>query len=196
MKSILLFLTGITLLSADVSAQIQLNPQLGLNFTQLSVEPRDGFETEGKGGLLIGADLRIGDRFYLQPGAFITGSKTVYRFNDSLFVNASEVTAYGAKIKGLLGYKIIDSSLKLRVMAGPTYSFKLSRDAEENPYFDEEEFNNGSFNIDAGVGIDILFLTAELGYSWGLSDVFKKDVFENKPRYQTIYFTVGIVFGG
>ena len=80
-------------------------------------------------------------------------------------------------------------------MGGPSYDFQLSINGENNPFFDEDEFKKGIFNLDAGVGIDVLFLTAELGYSWALFDTFDESLFENKPRYETIYFSVGIVLG-
>lgn len=199
MKSIIGFiicLAGLQL--SGLQAQLGINPQIGINFTQLSEEPKSGFDVEGRGGIYAGVDLRLGSKFYLQPGLFVVASKTVYEYKDSLFINASEVTRFGAKLKGLLGYKIIDSSFKLRLMAGPTYNFLLSIDEEQNPYFDEDDFNKGTFNLDFGVGVDILFLTAELGYSYGFSDVFERDiseVFDDPPKYQSWIVTVGIIFG-
>lgn len=199
MKSIIAILVCLTCMQlADLQAQLGINPQVGINFTRLSEEPRSGFDVEGRGGIYAGVDLRLGGKFYLQPGLFVVASKTVYKYNDSLFVNASEVTRYGAKLKGLLGYKIIDSNFKLRLMAGPTYNFLLSLNEEQNPYFDEDDFNKGTFNLDFGVGVDILFLTAEVGYSYGFSEVFERDIseiFDDPPKYQSWIVTVGIIFG-
>jgi hypothetical protein len=180
-------------------AQIQFNPQIGVTFADLSVEPRDvlGVElsTEGKAGFLVGADLRIGGKFYIQPGLFVIGTKTVYTYDNGVIVDKSEITRYGAKLKGLVGYKLIDNSFRLRIMGGPTYDFELSLNADDNPYFDKDQFKSGIFNLDAGVGVDILFLTAELGYSWAFTETFDKNFFDNKPRYRTLYATVGIVIG-
>lgn len=200
MKNALWSIIGILgLASSSLVAQIQFNPQIGLNFTDLSADPRAilgvNFETQGEAGIMLGADFRFGERFYIQPGLFVVGSKTVYSFDSGVIVDESEITRYGAKLKGQLGYKIIDDEFKLRVSAGPSYDFQLSLDDNESPYFDEGEFKTGIFGIDAAVGIDVLFLTAEVGYCWALSDTFDENLFENKPKYQTIYFTVGVVFG-
>ena len=201
MKSIgsSLILCAAFLLIQPVHAQIQFNPQIGVNFARLSADPQVFgdivVETEGRGGILVGADLRIGDRIYVQPGLFVLGSKTVYSYSDSLFVDPTEVKRFEGKLKGLIGVKIVDSSFKLRAMAGPTYNFNLNLDTEDNPYFNKEEFRNGYFNIDAGIGVDISILSAEIGYSFAVTDIFDNDVFENKPKYQTIYATVGIVIG-
>ena len=187
------------LAASSLIAQLQINPQLGVGFTDLNTEPRDVFgvelDTEGKAGIVAGVDLRIGGKFYVQPGLFVMGSKTVYRFDDGVIFDQSEITRYGAKLKGLLGLKLIDSIFKLRVMGGPTYDFELGLRSENNPYFDEDEFRAGIFGLDVGVGVDVLFLTAELGYNWALSKTFDDGLFTNEPRYETIYFTVGMVIG-
>lgn len=199
MRNAWCIVTLLSLFASPAFAQLQLNPQIGVTFTDLSVAPKDilGVElnTEGKAGILVGADLRIGGKLYIQPGLFVIGTKTVYRYDNGVIVDQSEITRYGAKLKGLVGYKLIDNSFTLRVMGGPSYDFQLSLNAEDNPYFDKDQFKSGIFNLDAGVGVDILFLTAEIGYSWAFTDTFDENFFENKPRYRTIYATVGIVIG-
>jgi hypothetical protein len=183
------------IISTPLAAQFQLNPQIGVNFTDVDVDLNDLIgvdpKTEGKAGILVGADLRLGQRFYVQPGLFVVGSKIVYSFNDDEY----EVSRWGARLKGQLGYKLIDDAFTLRVMGGPSYDFELGINSDNNPYFDEDDFKGGIFSLDAGIGVDILFLTAELGYSWAFTETFDTDFFDNEPRYETIYFTVGLVFG-
>jgi len=197
-KFIYSILVMLCIATTSLVAQIQFNPQIGVNFTDLSVDPSVGlgqnFETEGEAGLMLGVDFRFGERFYIQPGLFVVGSKVVYSI-DGVISGESEITRYGAKLKGQLGYKIIDDEFKLRVSGGPSYDFQLSLDDEGSIYFNEDEFKTGIFGIDAAVGVDILFLTAEVGYSWALTDTFDEDFFENKPKYQSIYFTLGVVIG-
>jgi hypothetical protein len=173
-------------------AQIQFNPQIGINFTKLSVDPRSSgvsVDVEGKSGFLVGADLRVGGAFYLQPGFFVTGTKTVVQGN-------ADVKRYGGKLKGLVGFKLLNGeSFKLRVAGGPTYDFQLSLNVDQNPYFDKEKFKSGIFGLDAGVGIDLAIFTAEFGYNWAFTETFNTDVVMNKPRFQTLYLTVGVVLG-
>lgn len=198
-KSLWSILVMLCIATSSLVAQIQFNPQIGVNFTDLSADPRAilgiNFETKGEAGIMLGADFRFGTRFYIQPGLFVVGSKTVYSFDNGVIVDEAEITRYGAKLKGQLGYKIIDDEFKLRVSAGPSYDFQLSLDDDDSPVFNEDEFNTGIFGIDAAIGVDILFLTAEVGYLWALSNTFDEDLFENEPKYQSIYFTVGIVIG-
>lgn len=182
------------LMTMSLVAQLQINPQIGLNYTDVDVDLGDigvNPKTHSKAAVLAGVDLRLGKQFYVQPGLFVNGSKIVYNFGTEDY----EITRYGAKLKGLVGLKIIDSIFKLRVMGGPSYDFQLGMNADDNPYFDKDDFKKGIFNIDAGLGIDILFVTAEVGYSWAFTDTFDEDFFDNKPRYESIYVTVGIVLG-
>jgi hypothetical protein len=180
--------------SVPLYGQIQFNPQIGVNFTDVDID-LDDFpidpRTEGKAGVLVGADVRIGNKAYVQPGLFVIGNRIEYSFATEDY----EVTRWAAKLKGLVGYKLVDSGFRLRVMGGPTYDFQLGINNDNNPFFDEDDFKDGIFALDAGVGIDILFLTAEVGYSWAFTDAFNEDFFENEPRYETIYVTVGLVFG-
>jgi len=199
MKHVVSLAMLIVFTSLTTLAQIQLNPQIGITYSDLSVNPQSDLgillNTEGKAGFLVGADLRIGGQFYIQPGLFVIGTKTVYTYDNGVIIDKSEITRYGAKLKGLIGYKLIDNNFKLRVMGGPTYDFELSLNADDNPYFDEDKYKSGIFNLDAAVGVDILFLTAEVGYSWAFTETFDENFFDNKPRYRTFYATVGIVIG-
>ncbi len=199
MKSHILMTTAMLLISAVSFAQLQFNPQIGVNFTRLTEDPRDvmgiDLEVSGRAGLLVGADVRLGGSFYIQPGLFLIGSKTLYRVEDHVVFDQTEVTRYALKLKGLAGLKIIDSAVTIRAMAGPTYDLEVDLKTAKDEIFMDDNFKKGVFSIDAGVGADILFLTAEVGFSFGVTDVFKKDVLQNRPKYQSIYATVGVVFG-
>lgn len=178
------------------TGQLALNPQIGINFTNLTVEPRSsGFtvDVEGKSGWLLGADMRVGGAFYLQPGAFITFRKSTF---SGPVGDPADVKRYGGKLKGLLGYKILNGdAFKLRIAGGPTYDFQLGIDVDDNPYFNKDQFKSGIFGLDAGVGIDLAIFTAEFGYSWAFTEAFDHPILDNKPKFQTLYFTVGLVFG-
>lgn len=186
-------------IAAGLQAQVGLavNPQVGLIGVRTSQEPRAGIRTNNKIGFLGGVDLRVGNRFYLQPGAFLTTSKTVYEFDDSLFVNEEEIARTSFKLKALAGFKVVDGEhFNLRLAAGPTYDFLIGLNGEDNTVFEEDEFKNGTFNLDAAIGMDIYILTLEVGYSYGFSNVYQSGGgFNSDAKYQGVYATVGIAFG-
>jgi hypothetical protein len=87
MKRILLLLTLSLFLYTQSNAQLKFNPQIGLTVQKLSndkLKTTSGGSTttsdidfEGKIGFMIGADARIGRRFYFQPGVFYLKNTTV-----------------------------------------------------------------------------------------------------------------------
>ena len=57
-------------------AQFQVNPQAGLPSQNLTTPPPT-VKYKAVAGWQLGADLRFGDRLYLQPGAFFGRNTTV-----------------------------------------------------------------------------------------------------------------------
>ena len=209
MKRILLLLTLSLFFYTQSNAQLKFNPQIGLTVQKLSndkLKTTSGGSTttsdidfEGKIGFMIGADARIGRRFYFQPGVFYLKNTTVSTSKGDTLGNIdfeNKIYRSSFKLKALAGYDLVHKDgFKLRVNAGPTYDFITNIDDSED-VINEDNFNNGSFNIDAAVGVDIWFLTAELGYSYGLTNAYdNNDTFSLDSKYSTIYFSVGIVIG-
>lgn len=179
-------------------AQFAVNPQAGINFTQLTNTP-SGIVSSGSMGWQLGADFRLGDRFYFQPGAFFGRSVTYIKFTPLDTVYVDDMIRTTAKVKALVGYNLIHrEGFKLRVNAGPTYEALLSIDSKDDKIaFNKKDYNGGSFNLDAGLGVDIWKISLEGGLSYGLSNAYKDSgKFMKDSKYFTWYATVGIVLGG
>lgn len=177
-------------------AQISFNPQVGANFTQLTNMP-SGMVSSAAVGWQVGADFRLGERFYFQPGAYFGRSATYIKFTplDTVFIEDNMIRTT-AKVKALVGYNIIhDDNFKLRVNAGPTYEALLSIDSKDDKIaFNKKDYNGGSFNLDAGLGVDIWKISLETGVSYGLSNAYKDSgKFMQDAKYFTWYATVGLV---
>lgn len=180
-------------------AQVAVNPQIGANFTRLTNTPSD-IVSSASFGWQLGADFRLGDRLYFQPGAFFGRSATVIKFTplDTSFIEDNLIRTT-AKVKALLGYNLIHGdAFRLRVNAGPTYEALLSVDSKDDKIaFNKSDYNGGSFNLDAGLGFDVAFLTLETGVSYGLSNAYKDEgKFLSDSKYFTWYATLGVVIGG
>ena len=197
MKSIILLL-ALFISTQTAFSQIEINPQFGLLVTSLSDTPEDSYEATGRAGWMAGLDLRYGETFYLQPGAFFTSSRMYYKYNDQLAISPQEINRTSLKVKGMVGFKLLNTGLlKLRIAAGPTYEFQTSMDDIDNEIIDRDNYNKGNLSIDAAAGINVLFLTLDVGYSFGLSEVYDDDNGINlnaKPRYNSFYITAGIQF--
>ncbi|MBK8499315.1 MAG: hypothetical protein IPL52_10970 [Flavobacteriales bacterium] len=103
------------------------------------------------------------------------------------------------KLKGMIGYRIIDSyQFDLRFAMGPTYDVLLSvDDRNEEIGYNKGDFRKGSMNIDAALGFDMGLVTLEPNVSFGLSRVFSDNptVKDIGSKYLTYGLTVGINLG-
>jgi len=189
----LLTLILIALSSVQLFAQVQFNPQIGLSFMTIK-NPPEGVTYDGKTGMSLGADFRFGKRFQFQPGVHYVSSVTAYE-NSNGTSTSGDVTYKSIKLKALGAFNIVDGAkFKFRANFGPAYDFLLSAKEKESETDLKDDFSNGTFFLQGGLGVDFLFLTADLGYASGLTKTFAG---EAAPDSNTagMYFTVGIIFG-
>jgi hypothetical protein len=165
------------LLSAQIlSAQVELGLKGGYTAARLSADP-DTVKTSFGSGFHVGGFARIGKKFFLQPEFCYTLQ------TDKL---TGEVTGWGQKvtigsldIPVLAGYRFLNAkAVKLRVMAGPVASFVVNRNVKEledvpGP-LKGADINNVNWGIQAGAGADILFLTFDIRYQFGLNNLIKE----------------------
>lgn len=187
------------LLAVGASAQFQVNPQAGVNFQQLT-SPLAGVEYKANVGWQLGADLRFGDRLYFQPGAFFGRSATAVKtYSSDTLLYEDDLVRTSLKLKGMVGYRIIDSyQFDLRFAMGPTYDVLLSVDDRNDEIgYNKGDFNKGSLNLDAALGFDMGLVTVEPNVSFGLSRVFSDNpaVKDIGSKYLTYGLTVGINLG-
>lgn len=198
MKKPILLAVTCTLISA-ASAQFQVNPQLGVNYQRIT-DPGPGLEYKASMGWQLGADLRFGDRLYVQPGAFFGRGATVakYTFADTLVVE-DDLVRTTLKLKALVGYRLVDTyQFDIRFAVGPTYDVLLSVDnSDDRIQYNRGDFGDGSLNIDAALGFDMGLFTLEPSASFGLSRVFADNptVQDIGSKYLTYGLTIGVNFG-
>ncbi len=179
----------------SASAQFQINPQAGLAFQNLT-QPGEGQKFKAALGWTIGSDFRFGDRFFLQPGAFLSRNTTTISVQDSTASYSDlDLKTTNLRLRGLVGYRIVDSyQFDMRFMLGPSYDVILSKKLEDES---GDAFNSGSFNIEAGLGFDMGLVTLSPTMTFGLSKVFKDNptVSNVDSKYFTYGLTVGINIG-
>ena len=190
MKKILLTLVAATTVAA-ASAQFQVNPQAGLTFQNLT-SPGEGQKFQAALGWTLGADVRLGDRLFFQPGAFLSRNTTNVTFADTTLTTSKlDYKTTNLRLRATVGYRVIDSyQFDLRVFLGPSYDLLLSKDLAG---YESGNFNSGSFNIEGGVGLDMGMVTVSPTMTFGLSKVFK-----DNPNVQAVnskYFTYGLTVG-
>ena len=102
----LITLAVIVFAAVQLFAQIQFNPQIGI--TTLSVKnPPAGVTWDGKIGMSLGADLRFGERFQIQPGVHYISSVTAFEATGAA-AETGEVVFNSLKLKALAAFNLID----------------------------------------------------------------------------------------
>jgi Outer membrane protein beta-barrel domain len=190
MKKILLTLVATTAVVA-ASAQFQVNPQAGLTFQNLTA-PGPGQNFKAALGWTLGADLRLGDKLFFQPGAFLSRNTTSITIADTTVTKQElDFNTTNLRLRALVGYRVIDTyQFDLRVFLGPSYDLLLNKQLSG---YSSGNFKSGSFNIEAGVGLDMGMVTLSPTMTFGLSNVFN-----DNPNIQAVnskYFTYGLTVG-
>jgi len=136
-----------------------------------------------------GAFARINiKKFYIQPEIYFTKKggeiKDSMEYNNGQILAVKKVKLNTVDIPLLIGYKLFDAKLvNLRVMAGPVMSFVIKKDPKitsngqnvevGDDFLIKKNFENQTWAIQAGAGMDVLMFSLDIRYEWGLNDIYK-----------------------
>ncbi|WP_246229980.1 outer membrane beta-barrel protein [Mucilaginibacter humi] len=117
---------------------------------------------------------RIGGGIYLQPEVYL--SSTGGKFNSNSGNYNGDVKFTNLNVPLLVGFKFGEKNLNFRVMGGPIYTSVL--DKKQNlsanfgtAYADFGNYKNSTLGYQAGAGVDIGPITADLRYEGDLTDI-------------------------
>lgn len=198
MKKLIFTLVVCTIMSVKSFGQFVFNPQVGIT-AQTAINNIDNEDYKARVGYTLGADGRIGSRFYFQPGLYYSAVTSEYQYEDGIdttdYDYKTDFQRQTLKLNAKAGFNIVHKDgFKLRVNAGPSFDVLLNVKSD-NDTFDKTDFKKAFVNFDAGVGLDIWFLSVDLGASYGLTKAFDNTAANNDTRFLTTYLTVGVVLG-
>jgi len=171
-----LFILALFLLSANVMfGQFSFGLKLGANFSKLT-SSLDSIVPSTKAGFQVGAFVRFGKKFYVQPEVYYTLAGGTLKGDSSNWEQA--ITVGSVDVPLLVGFKLLNAKVvNLRILAGPMVSFvtntHIKNVSDLDGPIEAADLNNVNWAIQAGAGIDVLFLTLDLRYQWGLNNVIK-----------------------
>ena len=146
--------------AAAANAQFQVNPQMGVNFQRIT-DARPGVEYKAAVGWQLGADLRFGDRFYVQPGAFFGRSATVERLalSDTLRIE-DDLVRTNLRLAPSSATASSTPPVRPALRHGPSYDVLLSVDDRNDRIgYAAGDFRRGQMNTDAALGFDMGLVT-------------------------------------
>jgi hypothetical protein len=169
---IFLLISGLTFAGLDFGIKA------GYNANKLSANI-DSVSSQFKSGMLLGVYLRFGKRFYVQPELYYSIQGAQYALNDPANKGSwsQKVTIGSIDIPVLLGFKIIKGEkINLRINAGPQVSFVTNSQVKDLNDLIPGPLTGSSVNpvnwyIQAGLGVDLWFLTVDVRYLGGLNEV-------------------------
>ena len=190
-------------LLAMAQGPVSFGPKLGWNSNKLTTDytryiedMRDGVQ----GGLFFSIYM---DKFYIQPEAYLSlrrGNLDAYigdplEADKSISLNQS-VTITTVDIPMLLGYKLIDLKLiRFRVWGGPVVSYVLDKKytlsldgVDETSRISTTDFKDATWAGQIGAGLDLLFLTFDIGYEFGLEDFLTIRSLDDFNLRQNMYY--------
>ena len=170
--AILFFSAGVTF------GQFSFGLKVGYNASKLHTG-LDSIKSSFNSGFHFGAFFRFGKKVYIQPEAYYTLQGGIFENNVTNTYNnwKQKVTVGTLDIPVLVGFKVINLKvINWRVMAGPMVSFVVNskiKDVSLVGPIQNSDISKLNWYVQAGTGFDVLFLTLDVRYQIGLSQMIK-----------------------
>jgi hypothetical protein len=170
MKKYLLSAALLIAINFSTKAQFSLGIKGGVNYSTVN---SDNLRSSSVAGYQAGAFARLGGGVYLQPEVYVSSTGGEFHSSDNNYSGNVKFTNLNVPV--LLGLRFGPKNLNLRIMAGPIYTSVLS--SSQNFQSIAQSFaNNGSYKnstigYQAGGGVDLGSITADLRYEGGFSDI-------------------------
>ncbi|MES2808624.1 MAG: porin family protein [Bacteroidota bacterium] len=173
MKKYLLSVLLLTAVSISASAQVNLGVKGGVNFSKINT---DNLGESTKTGYQAGLFARFGSGLYVQPEVYLSSTGGKFNANTSTGTYNADVKFTNLNVPLLVGHSFGGESLNFRVMAGPIYTFVLDKSQNlsanfNTAYADFGNYKNSTLGYQAGAGVDIGAITADLRYEGNLTKI-------------------------
>jgi len=170
MKKYLLSAALLIAISFSTKAQFSLGIKGGVNYSTIN---SDNLRSSSVAGYQAGAFARLGGGVYLQPEVYVSSTGGEFHSSDNNYSGNVKFTNLNVPV--LLGLRFGPKNLNLRVMAGPVYTSVLSSNQNfgsiASSFANNGSYKNSTIGYQAGGGVDLGSITADLRYEGGFSDI-------------------------
>ncbi len=152
----------------------------------------DIWTNESRVGFQTGGSWLLGDKLYFEPGIYwaTISSDLVHKDEANLnFLNKISMV----RIPVFVGYHLMDASesfFNLRVFGGPSASFVTKVETLD---LLKDDFSKVLWGVDVGVGINVWWLFLDIGYEWGLNNIYSHDD-HGSAKVKALWTNLGVRF--
>jgi hypothetical protein len=139
-------------------------------------------------GAEAGLGVRIGDRFWVQPGVYYQRTSQEYSPTN---LPQGEVTLDRSQLHVPIafGFSLIQfDPLDIHLYAGPSGTILLSHNSIAG--ISKEDFKDASLGINVGVGVDVWILSLDVYADFGVTSAFR--TMSNDGRLSTFGIRAGL----
>ena len=192
MKKIIFSAIIIAAFSISSFSQTTVKVAFGLNTSVLSTDETK-WTNESRVGFQTGGSWLLGNKLYFEPGIYwaTISSDLVHKEDASInFLNKISMV----RIPVFAGYHLVgdasESFFNLRVFGGPSASFITKVETHD---LLKDDFSKVLWGVDVGVGINVWWLFLDIGYEWGLNNVYSHDD-HGSAKAKALWTNLGVRF--
>ncbi|HJP63059.1 MAG TPA: porin family protein [Mucilaginibacter sp.] len=171
MKKFLLSAALLIAVCISAKAQISVGVKGGVNFSQINT---DNLNESTRTGYQAGLFARFGSALYLQPEVYLSSTGGKFSTDNGDF--KAKVNFTNVSVPVLVGHSFGEKNLNFRLMVGPVYTYALDKSEDfsgnaNGAIADFGHYKNSTLGFQAGGGVDIGPITADLRYEGGLTKI-------------------------
>ena len=199
MKKITLMIAAL-IITGSMFGQISFGPKIGLNVSKLSTDMAgnvSALKESSKTGFQLGAFVRIGTKFYVQPELLYSVRGGILEVAGDA-VNPAVTADYKMgtmDIPVLVGTKVFSLPMvNVRVFAGPIASFIISKDLTISnlvPDDNQIKLKDAIWSAAIGAGVDVMMFTLDIRYEFGLNNISNDSETYSSMKSNTFNVSLG-----
>jgi len=178
---------------ARTSAQ-EFHFSAGYNGTNVQKAGEEGWV--GRGGYMFGADVKLGQRWFLEPGIHFMVRNLDFTYATAADITAQEFryTERSLRVPLMLGRNLLDTAddtaVNVSLMGGPTALIGLSSELDRNSLDVTTQGTQWYLGFAGEVQFGSLFVNG--GYDVAMSNVFDGESFETNPKANFYHLAAGL----
>ncbi|MBN1252823.1 MAG: PorT family protein [Bacteroidales bacterium] len=187
MKKIVITFTFMIFFAISGISQI-IKPGIGFNYTSFNNDPLS-YEKTGRLGFQLGGSVAFGETIYFEPGIYWVRNNYELKDVDLNVDFKNDISSI--RIPLFVGINVVGDAAEERnfhIFAGPAISFVTDVNTGDTG-LTTDDFNKFLWGANLGAGLSLWKMYVDVGYEWGLNDLFKDD--PNNTKTKGLWVNVG-----